>query len=89
MAQLYDQSDDETDMEENRSKFEMVQRINHSGLLRLVTGKPDTSQIDLEVWRPKSSTDVTVGCSAPVRLCRGGKLPGEKSDTPLTSPHIQ
>ena len=30
---------------------------NHSGLLRMVTGKGDPSQIDLEVPRPTSSTN--------------------------------
>ena len=42
---------------------------NQSGLLRMVTGKPDPSQTDLEVPRPTSSTSFRFSKAAPKCCC--------------------
>ena len=43
---------------------------NHSGSLRMVTGKPDPSQTDLEVPRPTSSTSFRLSKAAPTCCCQ-------------------
>ena len=43
---------------------------NHSGLLRMVTGKPDPSQTDLEVPRPTSSTSFRFSKPATTCCCQ-------------------
>ena len=47
---------------------------NHSGLLRMVTGKPDPSQTDLEVPRPTSSTSFRLSKAAPTCCCQHAAL---------------
>ena len=55
---------------DTKVEFQKKKNPNHSGLLRMVTGKPDPSQTDLEVPRPTSSTSFRLSKAATTCSCQ-------------------